>query len=236
MASDRYPATATPPAAFDDASEARLRDVVSFSKGMVHDLRNPLNVIVANVYLMRQRLAGSDPRSLRPVERVADQVKAVERLLNGYLAFEQADHPVFQRSQLNDVVRGVAESLVLGEACRVELELEESLPLVDADPGLLESALRALIRNAVRAMGSEGTVRLSTGAVPEGVRLRVEDTGPGIEESLLPRVFEPFFSTWEEHAGLGLALVAKVARAHGGGCRLCTGPGRGTCVEMVLPR
>ena len=217
------------------AAETRMADLAAFSRGIVHDLRNPLNVIVANVYLLRQRLAGEDPRAARPVERIGEQVKALENLLNGYLAFEQAGSPSMQRVHLNDVVRTVVEGITLGEGCQIELSLDETLPLVDADPRLLESSLRALIRNSLRAMENEGSLRIITGGEPGCVFLAVEDSGPGIPEEGLPRVFEPFFSTWEEHAGMGLPLAAKVARAHGGRALLETRPGGGTRVSLQLP-
>jgi signal transduction histidine kinase len=233
--SEQFTATVAPSAELDAAAEGRLADLSGFTRGVVHDLRNPLNVIVANIYLLRQRLAGADARTMKPVDRVADQVRALEHLLNGYLAFEQAKHPFRQRIQVNEVVQAVAESLPPGDGINVELDLDETLPQVQADPRLLDSALRALVRNATRAMGSEGTLRLQTRSGAGTVLLSVEDTGPGIPPDVLPRVFEPFFSTWEEHAGVGLALVSRVARAHEGSCRLYTTPGEGTRVELELP-
>lgn len=218
-----------------DAAETRTADLATFARGVVHDLRNPLNVVVANLYLLRQRMEGADPRALPPVERISDQVKVLESLLAGYLAFDQATRPTLQRLQINEVARSVVDSLMAGKGIRFRLEPALELPPVLADPRLVEAALRALVRNSVRAMGGEGTIKIETCAAPGGVMLTVQDNGPGIPESILPRVFDPFFSTWEEHAGLGLPLAAVVMRAHGGWCRLRSAPGEGTLVEMHFP-
>lgn len=235
--SDRFTTSVAPSAELDAAAEGRLADLSGFTRGVVHDLRNPLNVIVANLYLLRQRLtaAGADAKTMKPVDRVADQVRALEHLLNGYLAFEQANHPFPQRIQVNEVVQSLADSLPPSDGLTVELDLDESLPQVQADPRLLDSALRALVRNATRAMSGAGTLRLQTRAGEGKIILSVEDSGPGIPDEVLPRVFEPFFSTWEEHAGVGLALVSRVARSHRGTCRLYTAPGVGTRVDLEIP-
>lgn len=217
-----------------DAAE-RTRDLAAFARGAVHDLRNPLNVMVANVYLLRQRLADAEPRTTKPVERIADQVKALETILGGYLAFDQVAHPSLQPTQLNDVVQAVRDALIVTEGCEVVLDLGPDLPAIRADSRLLETVIRGLIRNSVRAMGSEGTISVCTTETTDGVILSVADTGPGIPQADLPRVFDPFFSTWDEHAGLGLPLAGLAAQAHGGGCVLQSTPGEGTRVELRFP-
>jgi signal transduction histidine kinase len=232
---DSYALTVTPRPEQIDAAVTRTADLATFARGVVHDLRNPLNVVVANLYLLRQRMEGAEPRALRPVERISDQVKVLENLLSGYLAFDQATHPAMQRLQVNEVARSVLDSTMVSEGVRLQFEPELELPPVQADPRLIEAVLRAIVRNAVRSMTGEGTVRVETCLAPGAVLLAVQDTGPGIAQDVLPRVFDPFFSTWEEHAGLGLPLAAVVAQAHGGSCRVRSTPGRGTVVELQLP-
>lgn len=236
MLPETYSTSAAPTPESENTVDERIAALAAFSRGVVHDLRNPLNVIVANLYLLRQRVDEADVRTFRPVERMADQVRAMEHLLNGYLALEQADHPSMQRMQLNEVVEGVAGSLTLPQGCGLELQLDPALPPIKSDPRLLESVLRALLRNSVRALGGEeGDIRITTEAGPGCVVLSVQDSGSGIDAEVLPRVFEPFFSTWEGHAGTGLPLLAKVARVHAGECVVQTTPGAGTRVRLELP-
>src|SRR6266542_6291617 len=79
------------------AGDQRMADLATFSSGLVHDIRNPLNVIRTNVYLLRQRLAEADPKVLRAVERIDDQVTVAMALLDGVQAFYRAEQPQFQR-------------------------------------------------------------------------------------------------------------------------------------------
>lgn len=211
-----------------------MADLASFAKGVVHDLRNPLNVVEMNLYLLRQRL-GEDQRALRLLQRISDQVPAIEHLLHGYLAFDGAAHPTFQRVRINEVVKSVADTTIVPDGITFSTDLAEELPITDADPQLLDAVLRALLRNSFRAMRTGGKLVIRTRHEGDQVQLLVEDTGTGIAEELIPQVFQPFFSTWEEHAGVGLPLVAQVARAHGGQTYLNTTPGEGTQVVLELP-
>lgn len=213
-----------------------MADLAAFTNGVVHDLRNPLNVIRTNIYLLRQRLGGDDlARVLKAVDRIDDQVTAAMRLLEGYQAFYRSDQPAMQRVQVNEVVASVASAPGLSPAHPLELEPEADLPLVTADPHLLEAALRALLRNAQEAMPAGGAVRIRTCRAGGTVHLTVEDAGTGMSAAVRKRAFEPLFTTRRAQAGLGLALVAKVAAAHGGAASLESEEGQGTRVTIELP-
>src|SRR5438445_11487516 len=92
-------------AAWDKEAERRMADLATFADGLIHDIRNPLNVIKTSLYLLRQRVPADDPAVLRVLSRLEDQVAAEERLLEGAQAFYRADRPAFQRLDLNDLVR-----------------------------------------------------------------------------------------------------------------------------------
>src|SRR6188474_640515 len=94
-------------AGWDDEADRRMEDLATFSDGLVHDIRNPLNVVKSNLYLVRQRLQTEDPKLLRALERIEDQVEAQERLLESAQAFYRANQPVMQRVHVNEVVRRV---------------------------------------------------------------------------------------------------------------------------------
>lgn len=223
-------------AAWDEAADRRMADLATFADGLVHDLRNPLNVIKSNLYLLRQRLAGTEEaRTLRSLERIDDQVTAQERLLEGVQAFYRSDQAALQTVQVNEVVRRVAETTTPPEGCDLRMELAEGLPTVRADPHLLEAALRALVRNAIEAVAADGAVRILTAAEGDRVHILVEDSGPGIAPELLPQVFQPLFTTRRGHGGMGLALVARVAHAHGGRALVGSRPGSGTQAILELP-
>lgn len=217
-----------------EAADQRMADLAAFADGLVHDVRNPLNVIRSNLYLLRQRLP-EDPRTERALSRMDDQVTVALRLLEGVQAFYRCDRPAMQRVQLNDVVRGVVATIPAPEECELRTELDESLPLITADPQLIDAGLRAMLRNALDAVPGGGVVTVRTAGTEGRATLSVEDTGPGIDGDALPRVFDPFYTTRKGRSGLGLPLLAKIGRAHGGEARLDTGPeGSRTVLELPI--
>jgi two-component system, LuxR family, sensor kinase FixL len=216
------------------ANDQRMADLSAFADGLVHDLRNPLNVIRTNVYLLRQRLASDDPKALRAVERIDDQVTVAMRLLDGVQGFYRADRPSMEQARVNEIARAALDTIPLPEGYQFQADLGD-VPPVTADPQLVDTALRALIRNAIEAMTGGGVIRVSVGHGEGRVRLCVEDTGAGIPEADHARVWEPFFTTRRAHAGLGLALVDKIARAHGASRSLECRAGAGTKVCLLLP-
>lgn len=215
--------------------EQRLADLELFVRGVVHDLNNALNVMKTNLYLLRQRLPADEIKIQRPLTRIEDQVGTIRNMLEGYQALYHAEQPSRQRTDLNELVRNVLQHAGIPEGYQTRLELDDRLPLVDVDPKLMEAAIRALLRNSIRAMPGAGEIVVSTQAGTDGVDLVVQDTGPGIPEQIRDQVFQPFVSTWPEHAGLGLTLVDRVALAHQGRASVSCAPGEGTRVAIQLP-
>jgi len=222
-------------AEWSEAAERKLADLATFAHGLVHDLRNPLNVIRSNLYLLRQRLPADDPRATRSVDRIDDQVTVAMRMLEGVAAFYRADTPTVQRVQVNEVVRSVVATISAPDGAELQSDLQEGLPLVSVDPQLLDSAVRSLIRNALEALPHGGIARVTTAEAGGYVVIAVEDDGEGVPAEALPRVFEPLFSTRRARGGLGLALVAKIAAAHGAHASLESAPGAGTRAVLELP-
>ena len=217
-----------------EAADRRMADVAAFADGLVHDLRNPLNVIRTNVYLLRQRLVTDDAKAARAVERIDDQVTGAMRLLDDAQAFYRADRPTMAPVALSELVRAALGNVPLPDGYALQTELEE-LPPIAGDASLLETALRALVRNAMDAMTGGGLIRVTVQPAERWAKLAVEDEGPGVAETDLPHVWEPFYTTRRAHAGLGLTLVEKIARAHGGRAFLESRPGAGTLAGLLLP-
>jgi len=218
-----------------ESDEQRLADLELFVRGVVHDLNNALNVMQTNLYLLRQRLPADEIKIQRPLTRIEDQVGTIGSMLEGYQALYHAEQPSRQRLDLSELVRKVLQSVGVPDGYQLLTELAEELPLIEADPKLVEASLRAILRNSIRAMPGMGEIRVITRRDGDGVELVVEDTGPGVPAEVSNRVFEPFVSTWPEHAGLGLALVDRVAASHGGSASVTSAPGEGTRVTIRLP-
>src|ERR1041385_2644131 len=98
-------------------ADQRMADLSAFADGLVHDLRNPLNVIRTNVYLLRQRLPSEDARAGRAMDRIDDQVTVAMRLLDGVQGFYRADRPTMQQVNVNELLASVAATAGLPEEC-----------------------------------------------------------------------------------------------------------------------
>jgi signal transduction histidine kinase len=133
-----------------------------------------------------------------------------------------------------EVLRRRGVSLVRPASDAVAAEIE-------VDPELVSQALLDLVTNAAEAVASGGRIELRARSEPEAVVLAVADDGPGVAAEDRERIFEPFYTTKASGTGLGLAMVERIARAHGGAIRLVSGAGAGprgsgACFEVVLPR
>jgi PAS domain S-box-containing protein len=141
-------------------------------------------------------------------------------------------------ASLNDVARQTLE-LLKPELLNRGLEVKESyarhLPETRCDPSQLKQVLVNLIKNAMQAMTRRGTLTVATGATPDAVWISIADTGTGIPSEKLTRIFEPFYTTKKKGTGLGLMIVQRIIRDHGGRIELESHVGRGTTFRVWLP-
>jgi two-component system, sporulation sensor kinase E len=155
--------------------------------------------------------------------------------------FLQAIRPVPARKRpasLNAVVRQTLDLLrpeLQNRAQSIEERLATRLPEIPLDPAQVQQALVNLIKNAMQAMTKGGVLTVETGAASEGVWVSIADTGCGIPQDQLNRIFEPFFTTKKQGSGLGLMIVQRIVREHGGLIKLESHRGRGTTFRIWLP-
>lgn len=230
------------------ALERRLRESESFaligrlSGGLAHELGSPLNVIGIRAETLLG-LPELPPAARRYAEGILEEVDRISRLVQELLHAGRRHGITPVPVDLAEVLRGVAEHAA-HHARTAETELQLRFPdhpvVVQGQDTLLRHAVLNLVRNAfqaLRAHPGERRVRISLADGADGVRIVVEDTGPGIAEAHLPRVFEPFFTTKEigEGTGLGLAVSRGIVQEHGGTLRLEPGAGGGVRATISLP-
>jgi signal transduction histidine kinase len=218
----------------------RLAAVGRIASQITHEIRNPLNAISLNAELLAEELgpggAGEAPALLKAIGREIDRLNAV---VEDYLRFARLPKPHKAREDLNEILSGLLDFIAPEmAAARVEVrrELRPGLPPVLGDEGQLRAAFLNLLRNGREAMPGGGTVTVRTRLAEGGeVEAEVRDTGAGIPEEVLPRIFDPFYSTKERGTGLGLAFALQVAQEHGGSLRCESQPGRGAAFFLRLP-
>ncbi|WP_025322466.1 ATP-binding protein [Deferrisoma camini] len=231
------------------ALEARLREaqkmeaVGTLAGGIAHDFNNILAVVLGNAELALGR-GPADPELRRRLERILEASERARQVVAQLLAFcRKTEGP----RQPVDAARAVADTLVLLRAAipaNVEIEecIDPAAGAVLADPAGLQRVVMNLVTNAYQAVrGSGGRVTVAVEPARrgerDGVLLVVEDDGPGIPEELMPRIFEPYFTTKEvgQGSGLGLAVVRGMVEAMGGTVEVDSRPGRGTRFSVWLP-
>ncbi len=220
---------------------SRLAELGEMAAGVAHEIRNPLGGIRLYAGLLERDLA-SDPERLALVRKLLSGVEQLDRIVREMLAFTKQIILDRREVELEHVLEE-ALSFALpqgasGGAVRVVRRYEAGL-LAPVDVHHLHRACLNLILNAVEAMPEGGTLTLATARVAmEGApaaEIRVEDTGSGIPPEALPRLFDPFFTTKAQGTGLGLAVVSRVAEAHGGTVEAANRAGGGASFRMRLP-
>ena len=231
------------------AQSERLRALGQLAGGVAHDLNQSLSLILGYSDLVRSALSSSVDDLADVVEMLtiisqaaADGGETVKRLLT--FARSRPDHenaPVDVTALLHDVARLTAPrwrdaSQAEGRSIVLAVEAEAGLTVLGSRAHLQEM-LTNLIFNAVDALPSGGTVRLTARAEGEQVLIAVEDSGVGMPRDVQERVFEPFYTTkGERGTGLGLPLVLGIVKSHGGAIQVLSSPGHGTTFAIAFAR
>lgn len=213
---------------------------------IAHELSHPLGAILANAQAARRMVENSSP-DLQDLAETLDDIISGERRAADYI---ERIRTIFKRSQIHAKPQSVqrlldsAAALMRGDlqtmGINLETQVDPDLPLILADRTSIEQVLINLVRNAAEAIleadsiSHRVTVRAFRG-VPSMVEVAVTDTGCGIDQEILPRLFEPLFTTKRNGTGLGLAISRSIVRSHGGEIHVKSSLGAGTTFSFTLP-
>ena len=166
------------------------------------------------------------------------EINRLDYIITQFLQAIRPTPPQIKPAELNEVVMRTLEVLrpeLDNRGLQVHTRLARQLPLAPLDATQIQQVLINLIRNAMQAMTRGGTLTLQTGEGSDGVWASVADTGGGIPQEQINRIFEPFYTTKKKGSGLGLMIVQRIIRAHGGRIELESQVGRGTTFRVWLP-
>lgn len=218
-------------------------DLVShMAIGIGHDLRNALTILRAHVELLEGDPTGSEADRTTVLASMRAAVDRALALSSRMVGFVRTSQPGREVVDLGGLVRSLAPVFeAVSGAASVEVECEGAA-LVEADGVEVERVLLSIVTNALDALAADGTVRIEVSPVdrPDGagadqVRLRVSDTGSGMDAETLERAFDPYFTTKATGTGLGLPTSRSLIEALGGAFHLSSTPGSGTVVDVLLP-
>ncbi len=216
--------------------------VGKLAAGVAHSIRNPLTSVKMRMFSMERTLELS-PTQREDFEVIAQEIRHIDTIVRNFLAFSRPPTLKMQKIGLSTVVDMALEIMyprLASYGVSVEIDRKEMLPEVQADPDQLKEVLVNLMINACEAMGPGGMIVLSEEVVVledtgRAAVIRVSDNGPGIPQSILDKVFQPFFSTKEEGTGLGLSIAARIVEEHGGWLDVSSKEGEGATFIITLP-
>jgi len=211
--------------------------------GVAHEIGNPLNSLDIHLQLIQRRVRRA-PAKLRAEleESLAITREEVVRLDHIITQFLRAIRPQQLNLSPSDLNQVLEESLAFldGEIrdrdILLEKDLAASLPQIEIDRDQIKQAFYNIIRNAFQAMKSGGILQVRTWVEEVHLAISFSDTGGGIPAENIGRVFEPYFTTKEGGSGLGLLIVRRIVRSHGGELAIESAEGRGLTVIIRLPR
>jgi signal transduction histidine kinase/ActR/RegA family two-component response regulator len=227
----------------------KMESLGQLTGGVAHDFNNLLMAILGNLQMLRKRV-GDDARSLRLIDGATQGADRGATLTKRMLAFARRQELRPTSVDVGQLIGSIDDMLrrTLGPTIQIGLEIAGNLPAVRVDANQLELALLNLALNARDAMPLGGSLTMSAHALPHDagpanlaagpyVRLSVADSGTGMDDDVLRRATEPFYTTKGpgKGTGLGLSMVHGLAAQSGGAMRMLSGIGRGTTVELWLP-
>ncbi len=233
----------------------KLESLGVLAGGIAHDFNNLLTGMLGQASLAKMKVT----KGLPPAENIDKVILSAERaadLTRQLLAYAGKGKFQIAALNLNRLIRdtiGLMQAVLPGAAA-LQLNLDEQLPLIEADRGQIQQVVMNLFINAVEALGEDGgSIRITTrfqpitsvntaqgyivGNLPAGlyVMLQVADSGMGMDHAVLSRIFDPFFSTKPQGHGLGLSATLGIIRTHQGGLQVQSQPGRGTEFTVLFP-
>lgn len=219
--------------------QQKLASVGQLAAGVAHEINNPLTTILTTALLIQEETDREDPNYLE-LETIAKETLRCRKIVTSLLDFARQSKPAKALHDINQVVRA-SMALTRKQAAfkdvAFEAVLSEPLPSVEIDKDQIQQCLINLAINGIDATDPGGKIRFASRLVPEkgAVEITVADTGGGIPEKSLDRIFDPFFTSKETGTGLGLAITHGIIEQHDGTIDVESKEGEGTTFRIHLP-
>jgi signal transduction histidine kinase len=220
----------------------RLSALTMLAAGVAHELGNPLNSLNIHLQVMERKLRKVPAETRRELQSALNVARQeIDRLDTIIQQFLGAIRPARLQTSLENLNTIVAESVAFLQPeiddrnILVEQELRSDLPLMEVDRTQMKQAFYNVIKNAFQAMRTEGILRIRTDRDDHFVWITFADTGGGITPEAMSKIFEPYFTTKAGGSGLGLLIVRRIVREHGGEIELVSNEGQGLTLSIRLP-
>ena len=216
--------------------------VLGLAAGIAHEIGNPLNSLTIHLKLLEktlQKIPLNDRKKIENSLQAAEEETArLDQIVRNFLKATRRKPLRFELTQINDLVSKTISFLkpeLKAAKIKVSEDLDKRIPPFLMDPERIHQVLLNIIKNAIHAMPKGGTIRVETEGNEKLCLVRFQDTGVGIPDDSLPKIFDAYYTTKEEGSGLGLMIVYQIIREHGGRIEVTSKPNSGTTFTIILP-
>ncbi len=236
-----YDMTANREKTLEMIESEKLNALTLLAAGVAHELGNPLNSLQIHTELLQRELARKKTKTAvsESLAAIRSELQRLDVIVNQFLRAIRPAPPDLSWTVLNEIVRDAVLFLTPQMENRdvlVEMELAKVMPPVRADRDQLRQAFFNVMKNSLEAMDRGGILQVRTELSDSHFLISFQDNGSGMSVGEMGRAFEPYFTTKQAGTGLGLLVVRRIVREHGGEIQLESREGKGTTVRILLPR
>ena len=220
----------------------RLNALTLLAAGVAHEIGNPLNSLHIHLQLMERSVQnlgdGAKAELQQSIDVARSEVNRLDSIVTQFLRAIRPSRPQLRPENINAIVEEAVRFFMPEIQDRdivVEQELRSDLPLLQLDRDQMKQAFYNVIKNSLEAMKRRGTLRIRTDRDDTHVLITFVDSGGGMSAENLSRVFEPYFTTKPSGTGLGLLIVRRIVREHGGELSIESGQDKGLTLMIRLP-
>ncbi|MCX7713434.1 MAG: ATP-binding protein [Chthoniobacterales bacterium] len=220
----------------------RISALTQLAAGVAHEIGNPLNSLGIHLQILQRRIR-QFPQKFRSqledsISIACQEVSRLDAIINQFLRAVRPIPLSLRSSNLNQLLQESLDFLspeIHDREILLETDFDPTLPNLQLDPDQIKQAIYNILRNSFQAMKNGGFLQIRTWHDEETVSASISDTGGGIPSSEIGRIFEPYFTTKPGGSGLGLMIVRRIIRAHGGEVIIQSSEGHGVTVTIRLP-
>lgn len=216
----------------------KMAAIGQMAAAISHDLRNPLTGIKMATYYLSSRINRKEAEINNILQDIELEIDYASNVVTNILTYSRPTDLIYVRCDINKLIEDTMHFVHLqNKDSKIKLvkEYDENMPEILIDNKQIKQVIVNLLSNAMQAMPDGGKLTLKTAKKDGNVEIEVQDTGAGIKQQDIDRIFTPFFTTKARGVGLGLAIVNNIVQKHGGHIKVESNPGQGTSFKIILP-
>jgi len=225
----------------DALKDAERMVAIGQTAGMVgHDIRNPLQTIIGELFLARDELKqmpeGPSQKQMKEMlETIEEQTLYINKIVTDLQDFTKPAIPHLTQTNIEALVKDTLKTIKIPTTITTSIKIQKNLPDLLIDPSMTQRILTNLLANAVQAIPETGEISIVASSQNQQAIIAVTDTGTGIQDEIKPNIFRPLFTTKARGQGFGLAVVKRLVEAQNGEITFQSEKGKGTTFTVKLP-